>query len=214
MVCPSESSGWFRCPRSCFCYVKHLCVSSSCASCSRGACFRKAAGARKPRRVAAFRLHSDWFRWAKHDDLVNDRQSSMDCCIVRDVTEIFSVADALVPPLPPEQPVLGSGISICVALLWCCQQTLVLGRCDHFARADSTHPVHKSLPQSCAVPGAGVASTNVCQSRCSLCFFPVATMAVHSFGRDKSIGHRCCRHCSKSRPRSPGSAVKRLPFGF
>ena len=50
--------------------------------------------------------------------------------IVGDVTEIFSVPDAFVPPLPPEQLVLGSGTSIWVALLWCCQEadsgTLVL----------------------------------------------------------------------------------------
>ena len=70
MVCPSESSGWLRFPRSCFCCVNHLRVSSSCTSCSRGACFRKTAGARKPRRVAACRLHSDRFRWAKHEILV------------------------------------------------------------------------------------------------------------------------------------------------
>ena len=44
------------------------------------------AGARKPRRVAACRLHSDRFRWAKHDFLINDRQSSVDCCIVGHVT--------------------------------------------------------------------------------------------------------------------------------
>ena len=37
--------------------------------------------------------------------------------IVGDVTEVFSVPDAFVPPLPPEQPVLGSGTSIWVALL-------------------------------------------------------------------------------------------------
>ena len=37
--------------------------------------------------------------------------------IVADVAEIFSVPDAFVPPLPPEQPVLGSGTSIWVALL-------------------------------------------------------------------------------------------------
>jgi len=37
--------------------------------------------------------------------------------IVADVAEIFSVPDAFVPPLRPEQPVLGSGTSIWVALL-------------------------------------------------------------------------------------------------
>ena len=37
--------------------------------------------------------------------------------IVADVAEIFSVPDAFVPPLPPEQLVLGSGTSIWVALL-------------------------------------------------------------------------------------------------
>ena len=34
-------------------------------------------------------------------------------------------------------------------------------------------------------------------------------MVVHSFGRDRSIGHRSCRHCSKSRHRSPRSTVNR-----
>ena len=264
MVCPSESTGWFRCPRSCFCCVQHLRVSSSCASCSRGAYFRKKAGARKPRTVAGCWLHSDWFRWAKHDVLVNDRQSSADWCIaqfrrhivqidvfdldvchsilmyvnieyinlndvatklmsqlqpiqaaiVADVAEIFSVPDAFVPPLPPEQPVLGSGTSIWVALLWCCQETLVLGRCCHFRRADSAYLLRQSLPQSCAPAYAWVAGLHVCQSRCSLCLCPVASMAAYSFGRDKRIEHRCCRHCSKSRPRSPGAAVTQWPFGF
>ena len=31
---------------------------------------------------------------------------------------------------------------------------LVLGRCYHFARAESTYPLHKSLLQSCAVARA------------------------------------------------------------
>ena len=94
-------------PRSCFCCVGHLQVSASCTSCSRGACFRKTAGARKPRRVATCRLNSDRFRWAKHEILVKDRQSSVDCCIVRHVTKIFSFLDGFVPPAPTRASCLG-----------------------------------------------------------------------------------------------------------
>ena len=83
------------------------------------------------------------------------------------------------------------------------------GRCYHFARADSTYPLHKSVLQSCAAPRAGVAGIYVCPSRCALRLCPVARLVVHSFGRDRSIGHRCCRHCGKSRPRSPRPDVNR-----